>query len=382
MEGAFIIEPEWKSPEINKINSESELIELTQDKNISSVVDPILYIKKDLFEMRHPSEVNDKSIEDEFYRDIDEQGFAYGNWVYYPWNSTIVRLPESDDYYDLRTFRNRNLITKDEQVILRSKKIAAFGLSVGSNVVDNLTLSGIGDEYLLSDPDRLSPINLNRIRLIGCTGLGLLKTTITGRRIAELDPYLTQQHFSNGYNSETDDILRRERPDAIIEEVDNLEIKSKLRNIAKELGVPLIMVGDAGDKVILDIERHDLGQTSIFNGKLSKREIELLTSGQASKRDQEGIFMKLIGINNLSPRLIQSSMLRGQELAGFPQLGTTAGVAGAVASVALREIFLGRDVPSGTRPAMDIRKTVGSSAPTNMSENIQIFKDLVNYRKK
>ena len=377
-----MFESEWKPPEIYKIESESDLLELSHNRNISSVIDPILYIKKDLFEMHHPGDINNKFIEGQFYQDICDQGTAYGRWIYYPWNSSVVRLPESNDYYDLRTFRNRNLITKDEQAILRNKKIAAFGLSVGSNIVDNLTLSGIGIEYLLFDPDRLSPTNLNRIRLAGCTGLGLLKTTITGRRIAELDPYLAQQHFSNGYDSETDEILQRERPDAIIEEVDNLEVKSKLRKIAKELAVPLIMIGDAGDKVILDVERHDLGQVSNFNGKLSKNDIELLTSGQASKRDQESIFMKLIGINNLSPRLIQSSMLRGQELAGFPQLGTTAGIAGAVASVALREIFLGRDIRSGTRSAIDIRKAVRSSAPTTMVENYVILKDLVNYRKK
>ena len=375
-------ELEWKSPEIYKIKSASDLFELTQSRSISSVIDPIADIKDELFEMRHIRDIDDIALKSEFDQNIDEQGSAYGNWIYYPWNNTVVRLPEADDYYDLRTFRNRNIITQDEQSVLRDKKVAAFGLSVGSNVVDNLALSGIGNEYQLSDPDRLSITNLNRIRLIGCTGLGLCKTTIVGRRIAELDPYLSQEHFPKGYNSDTDDILRRDRPDVIIEEVDNLEVKAKLRKIAKELGLPLIMVGDAADKVILDVERHDLGEVSDFNGKLSKNDLEILMNKQASKRDRESIFMKLIGIRNLSPRLVQSSLLRGIEVASFPQIGTTAGVAGALASIAVREIFLGRDVKSGTRPALDLRKTVESSAPTTLTENIKIFKDLIEYRKK
>jgi len=41
-----MIEPEWKSPEINKIKTESELIELTQDKNISSVLIQSYILKK------------------------------------------------------------------------------------------------------------------------------------------------------------------------------------------------------------------------------------------------------------------------------------------------------------------------------------------------
>jgi hypothetical protein len=166
----------------------------------------------------------------------------------------------------------------------------------------------------------------------------------------------------------------------IIEEVDDIQVKTKLRDIAKELAIPLVMVGDAGDKVILDVERHDLG-AQCFNGKLNEREIESLRSGKASKRDQESVFMKLMGIQNLSPRLIESSMKRGKELGGFPQLGSTATAAGAIACVAIRDIFLDRGVRSGTRKSVDVRRIVGSRSATRLSETVQIFRDLISYRK-
>lgn len=374
-------ENEWKSPEIYKIHSEYDLRELSGDLRPSSIIDPIDVIKSDLFDMRYPDKSDDSEAKSKFEKEIDRQSYSFGKWVYYPWNESLIRLPDSDDYYNLRTYRNRNLITQKEQLILRKKKIAAFGLSVGSNVVDSATISGIGNDYLLFDPDRLTPTNLNRIRLIGATGLGLLKTTITGRRIADLDPYINQAHYPNGYDETSDDILRRSRPDLIIEEVDNLEVKTRLRDIAKELAVPLVMVGDAGDKVILDVERHDIDNPPMFNGKVSKKTIESLRNGSASKKDIEGALMRLIGVSNLSPRLIQSSMLRGKELSGFPQLGTTAGAAGAMAGVAIREIFLDRGVKSGTRRPLDIRKMVGAENPTSFFDSLRIIGDLVNYRK-
>jgi hypothetical protein len=373
-----VAETEWEAPKGYKISSKAELTELIGDKKIISVVDSIDYLSDDLFELYHPELKDDGPSRVMFHEKISEQGLSYGLWFHYPWNNSLVRFPDNDDYYNLRTFRNRNLITKNEQNILRTKKIAAFGLSVGSNIIDNTTQSGIGNNYLLFDFDRLSPTNLNRIHA-SMGYVGLFKTTVAGRKMADLDPYIKQQHFINGYNRETDDILRAEKPDIIIEEVDNLDVKARLRIIASELNIPLVMVGDAGDKIVLDIERHDKEDVKHFNGKLSQKEINMLLGGKISAKVQESTLIKLLGIKNLSPRLIESGMVRGTELIGFPQLGTTASIGGAMACVAIRDILLNRKIESGVR-AHDIRKTIKSGRPTTFTEDIDTIKRFIKYR--
>ncbi len=374
----YMNKSEWAAPKGYKINSEKEMAELVNDEKINSVIDSAQYIADDLFELNRPDLKKDEAARALFCDDIKEQGYLYGKWFHYPWNSSLVRFPEDEDYYNLRTFRNKKLITNDEQSLLRQKKIAAFGLSVGSNVIDSTMQSGIGNEYLLFDFDRLTPTNLNRIHA-GMGQVGLLKTTVAGRKMAELDPYIEQQHFINGYDDNTDGILRIERPDIIIEEVDDLKVKARLRKIAGELKIPIVTAGDVADKVVLDIERHDLELVRPFNGKLSKKAVEDLIYGGGSK-DREGDIIRLLGLANLSPRIIESAMVNGIELAGFPQLGTTASIGGAMASVAIRDILLGRKVESGSR-THDIRKSTGSGRPTNIIEDIDTMKRFIEYRR-
>jgi molybdopterin/thiamine biosynthesis adenylyltransferase len=374
-----MMDNEWKAPKSYKVNSEAEMSDLANDEKIDSVIDPLDYIIDDLFELNYPDCQDDESVKKQFRDQVVEQGYAYGRWFHYPWNNSLVRFPESDDLYELRTFRNRDLITKNEQDTLRNKKIAIFGLSVGSNVIDNTARSGIGNSYLLFDFDRLSSTNLNRI-YASMGHVGLLKTTVTGRKIAELDPYISQQHFINGYDGNTDGILRVEKPDVIIDEVDNLKVKARLRNIASELGVPIVMAGDSDDVLVLDIERYDQRKTRPFNGKLSQKEVDSLINDEMSTDVYESTLIKLLGLKNLSTRLVKSGMLRGVELTGFPQLGTTSAIGGAMASVAIRDILLGRKIDSGTR-VQNIRKSIESGRPTTIIEDINIIKSFVKYRR-
>ena len=44
----------------------------------------------------------------------------------------------------------------------------------------------------------------------------------------------------------------------MLEEVDDLATKVEIRRHARALGVPVVMVTDDGDNVIVDVERYDL----------------------------------------------------------------------------------------------------------------------------
>ncbi len=372
---------EWVAPKDYKIDSEKEVAELVSEKNINTIIDPIDYVAEDLFELYNPDKIDNPKARAQFCAEVKNQGVKYGRWFHYSYDNSLVRFPEEEEYYNLRTFRNRNLITYDEQRRLRKNKIAVFGLSVGSNIVDSAVQTGIGNEYLLFDPDRLSPTNLNRIRA-NMGHIGLQKTTVAGRKMAELDPYIAQQHFVDGYNQNTDDILFNEMPDIIIEEADDVEVKARVRRIAKKLGIMVLTVGDIGDKLVLDVERYDQENVEPFNGKISAKEFEALVEDKSkiSNKDRETMLMKMLGLKNMSTRLIDSSMVRNIELAGFPQLGTTAAMGGVAVAVAMRDILLDRKVNSGTRVG-DIRKIVKSGKPTTIVETVDTIKRFIKYRR-
>jgi tRNA threonylcarbamoyladenosine dehydratase len=369
---------EWTAPQAYGVRSRDELEQLTRQLGVSRVIDPAEYIADDLFELEHPDQLGNDAARTAFITGIVRQGPAFGQWVHYPHDQSLVHFADRDDHYALRTARNRKLIEAHEQSVLRNKKIAVVGLSVGSNVLDSLVQAGIGDRYLLFDFDRLSPSNLNRIRA-GVDQVGLLKTTVAGRKIAELDPYITQDHFSTGYDHTTDDILRAEQPDLIVEEVDDMGVKARLRSLAAQLRVPLVMAGDVGDKSVLHVERHDLGTVKPFNGKLSRPQMAALSRGTMPSKAQENAMIKTLGLRNLSPRLIESAMARGTEVAGLAQLGTTATLGGALTTVAVRDILLGRRVPSGIH-VVDARQSVGASRPTTLRQDYRTIRRFMRYR--
>ncbi|MBL7955366.1 MAG: hypothetical protein JNJ91_10030, partial [Flavobacteriales bacterium] len=88
----------------------------------------------------------------------------YGVWVYYPWSSTLVHLLDEIEFVRVRTDRNRNKITAEEQALLATKKVGVIGLSVGQSVSLTLALERTFGEIRLADYDTLELNNLNRIR--------------------------------------------------------------------------------------------------------------------------------------------------------------------------------------------------------------------------
>jgi hypothetical protein len=66
-----------------------------------------------------------------------------GSWVYFPWSQELIHVLSRNEFYELRTARNRNLITESEQQVIRNSVIGVAGMSVGSSVVSALALEGI-----------------------------------------------------------------------------------------------------------------------------------------------------------------------------------------------------------------------------------------------
>jgi len=202
-----------------------------------------------------------KSPEFNKYRNKKKDDFLY---VYYPWNYSLVKCVKEADYFRLKTNRNQDLITAEEQKRLRDYKVAVFGMSVGSNIAFVLTQSGISKNITIADFDELDTTNLNRI-WAGVYQVGLNKCVIAARRIYEDNPYAKVSALTKGISSpQLENLLKSKKIDCIVEEIDNMLLKIEIRKLAIKYKTPVLMVTDNGDWAVLHIERYDLGYKKFF----------------------------------------------------------------------------------------------------------------------
>src|SRR3990167_8589557 len=120
-----------------------------------------------------------------------------GRWVYFPWLSALSHILEDKEFQMVRTARNRNLITANEQKKFYNSVIGIAGLSVGNSVALAIVLSGGGRHMRLAGPDSLALSNTNRIRA-GVESLGVSKVVMTARQIYEANPYAEVEIFPDG----------------------------------------------------------------------------------------------------------------------------------------------------------------------------------------
>lgn len=288
----------------------------------------------------------------EFKKHINKKAndFIY---IYYPWNSHIVKCANYNDYYCLKTNRNQDLITSEEQKKLYNYKVAVLGMSVGSNIAFVLTQSGISKKIYLADFDELDTTNLNRV-LAGVHQVGLNKAVIAARHIYEDNPYADVNIFTDGINPENlANLLKNKEIDCIVEEIDNLRTKIEIRKLALKYLVPVVMITDNGDGAVLNIERYDLGCDKIFH------EIPKYWDNKFADKVDKQLAGKIIienivgGADKVDPKMIASvKRVLNKELVSWSQLGNAAILGGVVATVAIKRIALGES------SELDVRKYI------------------------
>ncbi|MFT3660678.1 MAG: ThiF family adenylyltransferase [Gordonia sp. (in: high G+C Gram-positive bacteria)] len=267
---------------------------------------------------------------------------ASSRYVVYPWRRRVVRLPDAGLFLRLRTTRNRYLITDEEQDRWSSSTIAVAGLSVGGSVLHTCALTG-ARRFVITDPDTLGPSNLNRLSGSVCD-LGEPKAVLAARRILELDPYSEITVVEGGYRPDGEFLAGG--PDVVLEEMDDLRRKLELRVEARRRGIPVVMVTDDGDGVMVDVERFDLEpDRPLLHGRVEA----LLAAGPESLDDparRVEIAGAIVG-DDVADRMRYSLGQVGRTIGSWPQLGTAATLAGAVGAALARRIVIGDDVPSG-----------------------------------
>ncbi len=268
----------------------------------------------------------------------------------YPWRKSLVRIVGPEAYRELRTNRNRNLLTSDEQARFAQAKIGFAGLNVGNPGALCIALEGGAHTVKLADLDELSVTNLNRFRA-GLPDLGMNKATLSAQQILEVDPYYDVELWEQGLALDTiEAFIADPKIDLLVEEMDALPLKLRVREVAREHGVPVIMVTGNGEGVLLDVERYDLEpDTPILNGLLPEHVRAAIAGGIPPKTPQEKVALArdFMGTEYLDTRLVESFAQFGETLVGIPQLAESSFMRGAALCYAAKAIVLGRPLSSG-----------------------------------
>lgn len=263
-------------------------------------------------------------------------------WAYYPWRRCLVHILGPAAFNRLRLDRNRNLVSADEQRRLSRLRVGVVGLSVGHAIAHNLATEGLCGEIRLTDFDELELANLNRVP--GTVfDLGLNKTVVAARRIAEIDPYMTVHIDRNGAAPESIESFLYGL-DVVVEECDSLDAKVLVREAARARRLPVLMT--TGDRGLLDVERFDLEPTRPLLhgllGDIGARELAGLSS-----KDKVPHVLRILDANQLSPRMAASLVEVGKTLSTWPQLASEVVLGATVVANAVRRIGLGEPMPSG-----------------------------------
>lgn len=320
-----------------------------------TIVDEIDKQLEELFWIRHPyldPETDSHRLQSlqfvQQYQPSGEDRWKLGTWVYWPWRRTLCHLLPEHEYFEVRTSRNKNLITKEEQDAFRSARVAIAGLSVGNNVALSLALSGGPKHMRLADFDVLGLSNMNRIRT-GANNLGCNKTAVTAREIWEIDPYSDLCLFPEGVTIDNlDQFLGGDSPvDVLVEEMDDFYLKVQIRLACKRKKIPVVMVTDNGEGVVVSLEPFHVDPNyPMFHGTIP--EDELLRVGPRVSRVEVGQFAaRIVGVENTMPRMLESLAQLKKTLFTWPQLGTAAQLAGVVATTIVRRLICQQPVPIG-----------------------------------
>ncbi len=263
-----------------------------------------------------------------------------GNWVYLPWEAKMVHLLEQDDYFEVITNRNRDKITRDEQRLLRTKRIGVMGLSVGGEAAVTVAQEHLCGEIVLADFDRLDLSNLNRLDA-GCDDLGHKKAKIVARRIAKIDPYLPVTIFEDGVTATNVGAFLRGL-DLLIEECDGLQIKHDVRQLAKGRGVNVVFAAD--ERGFLSVEPYGVWtELRPFHGRIAAPQ-----PAREAFPTPLAFFKALTewmgGWDNVSERSRRSLERVGDTLCGYPQLASEARYAAGQIGHVARRLLLGESL--------------------------------------
>ncbi|HEX5394944.1 MAG TPA: ThiF family adenylyltransferase [Candidatus Saccharimonadales bacterium] len=334
--------------------SETSLEKLISSKQINLVIDSydeqfaelLLSLNAHLYHANEEVQINSvgKALKDHYG---SKKSWQLGAWVYYPWSKQLVHTLSPDDFINLRTIRNRDLITSDEQQALYGFSVGCVGMSVGSASALALVQGGISKNIKIADGAVISGSNLNRI-LTNISSVGLRKDLVIGRMLYEMNPFIKVRRYGKITNESIHALFDEGwKLQAVIDEIDDLETKIRLRIEARKRKIPVFMATELADSVMLDVERFDVEpDRPLFHGMIPGIE-EVLHKKDMNHREWMKHAARIIGSQNMPLDMQQSILKIGSTIVTHPQLGSTVLITGGVTTYAIKQVALGKPMPSG-----------------------------------
>lgn len=301
----------------------------------------------ELFKIMHPDKQGDQASLEHFVQG-QPNGDLAGCWVFYPWSKSLLHTVYKNDLFELRTNRNKNLITREEQNKLANSVIGVAGMSVGAGIAISAVYSGMTETIKIADFDTIDTSNLNRLRE-SLLSVGQKKVVAAARHLYEIDPFITVDEYVDGLTENNlAAFFDTPKLNIVVDEIDDFKMKIKLRLASKARQVPLLMFTSLGDNILVDIERYDLDPNlEPFHGLLGGLLEEVLGKNEITQQDIRELSVKLVGAEYIPTRALSSVAEMGKTLAGRPQLYSTIAVDGGIAAYIMRQIILGASVKSG-----------------------------------
>lgn len=271
---------------------------------------------------------------------------TFGTWLYWPWSGDLWHLLSDQDYYRLRTIRNRNIITQEQQEYLRTAVVAVAGLSVGLNTVLSMVRLGIGRAYKLADYDSVSVSNFNR-SVYTLMNVESSKVLVAAREILAIDPYMHIDMYPEGLTTDgLPDFI--EGASIIIDTFDAFSLKLQLRKLAKQYRIPVISGFDVEYGTVLLVERYDSDTTldiNFFLNGVSESSIRKIRKAA----DKTATFINIIGKEFHSEAMLESVLSVGKTLTGYPQLSVATSLTSGIFTYAALQILTGGKYESTRR---------------------------------
>ncbi|HIG58388.1 MAG TPA: hypothetical protein EYF95_07175 [Flavobacteriales bacterium] len=334
----------WKAEIIDPstIEGVNRFSELKHDGSIQTVSDTLENQVAELAIIRNPVLKQDpaglaKAIGEIL---VGKDWNTYGCWVVYHWIGSAVRLLPEDEFVEVRTNRNKNRITREEQEGLALKTVGIVGLSVGQAAAFTIAMERSAGTIVLADFDELELSNLNRIRA-GVHELGMPKWIVAARAISEVDPFINIEVFPKGVTEKNISSFI-EKCNVVIDACDGLAAKALIRLEAMERKIPVIM--DTSDRGMLDIERYDIltQDDGFLHGRIDYETMVSLKSRETWTPETLNLF---VDFASASEKGRESLALMGTKLVGWPQLHSDVASGGAFAAESCRRLMLGENLP-------------------------------------
>ncbi|MES2641015.1 MAG: ThiF family adenylyltransferase [Myxococcota bacterium] len=319
----------------------------------------------------------------------------YGTYVFDPVRSELFLVaPERWHRLALVT-SNSKLMSEPEGVLswsevrgrLESAVMGFAGVSVGGNLLEGWLREARPKRVKVADPDWVELTNLNR-------GERMSLRHVVGSRASRfdptnpfdvprvpkaeyiayecqlVDPYLEVDVYGEGITRENIERFLlggdgEPRLDVLVEEMDNLDLKVLVRQVAREHGIDVLMLSDFGHQAhVFWNPFRDAPSGPLGYGADDETLLAALAGSKTGDRAKVFEFVgALCGEDYADAQFADWIAGRGEQpTSSMPQSGATAMASGAIGGKELALRVLGHPLPAGNRAVYDLlrrRVTLG-----------------------